>query len=582
MRTLLSDLVYAVRQMRKSPGFTLVAVITLALGIGANAAIFTLVHAILLRPLPVQNPSALYRLGSHDINCCVMGGMQDDWDDFSYALYQKIKQQTPELEDLVAVQAGMSNASVRRSGDDSAARPLHSEYVSGNYFDMFGVGPGLGRVLHSSDDQTGAPPAAVMSYRAWQNYYASDPSVVGSTFTINGSPITVVGIAPAEFFGDRLTDTPPDFWLPLATEPLIHSTNTMLNKPNLHWLYLMGRLKPGIAPDQVGSKVTVELQQWLNSGEGASTIGDGDRSRIAKQKILALPAAGGVATLARDSQKGLRLLMALAGLVLLIACANIANLLLARGTARKMQTSVRLALGARRARLIRQLLTESVVLAVLGGAAGLAVAYLGTRSILAIAFQGSQFIPINPEPSTPVLLFAFGLSLLTGIVFGVAPAWIGSHADPAEALRGVSRSATHGATLPQKMLVVGQAALSLVLVAGAVLMVQSLRKLEHQNFGFQSDHRYIVRVGRAFHDYSPEKREGAYRELRQRMDSIPGVITSSYSMYSPMEGNNWSYLGLYAGPHPSFRRAWRLCFVAAHWAGLLSRRSERGCCAVER
>lgn len=540
MSALFNDLAYALRQLRKAPGFTLVAVITLALGIGANAAIFTLVHAILMRPLPVKNPSALYRLGSHDINCCVIGGLQDDWDDFSYSLYLKIKQETPEFEDLAAIQSGISNANVRRSGDNSPARPLHSEYVSGNYFDTLGIGPGLGRVLHPSDDRAGAPPAAIMSYRAWQNYYANDPSVVGSTFTINGTPITVVGVAPAQFFGDRLTDTPPDFWFPLATEPLMHSDNTMLDKPNLHWLYLVGRVKPGVAPGQLGSKVTVEVQQWLNSGEGASTVGDGDRTRIAKQKVLALPAAGGVATLARDTEKGLRLLMALSGLVLLIACANIANLLLARGAARKMQTSIRLAVGAWRMRLVRQLLTESVVLAVLGGAAGLAVAYLGTRSILAIAFQGSDFIPINPEPSTPVLLFSFGLSLLTGVVFGVAPAWISSHADPAEALRGASRSTTHGATFAQKMLVVAQAALSLVLVAGAVLMVQSLRRLQHQNFGFQSDHRYIVRIGRAFHDYSPEKREGAYRELQQKMNSIPGVITSSYSMYSPMEGNNWS------------------------------------------
>ncbi len=540
MITLLNDLSYALRQMRKSPGFTTVAVITLALGIGANAAIFTLVYAILLQPLPVKDPTSLYRLGSHDINCCVEGGLQDDWDNFSYPLYLKIKEQTPEIQDLTAIHAGLSNTSVRRSGDSSPARPLMSEYVSGNYFDMLGVGPSLGRVLHPTDDQANAPPAAVMSYRTWQNYYASDPSIVGSTFSIDGAPITVVGIAPAAFFGDRLSDTPADFWLPLAMEPYIRTKDSLLNRPNLHWLYLMGRLKPATAPDQVGSKVSVELQQWLNSGEGASTVGDNDHSRIAKQKVLALPAAGGIGSLARDSQKGLRMLMALSGLVLLIACANIANLLLARGTARKMQTSVRLAMGARRARLVRQLLTESVLLALVGGAAGLVVAYLGTHSILAIAFRGSPYIPINPEPSTPVLLFAFALSLLTGIVFGVAPAWISSRANPAEALRGAGRSTTHGATLPQKMLVILQAALSLVLVAGAVLMVQSLRRLEHQNFGFQSDHRYIVRVGRAFHDYSLEKREGAYHELRQRLNSIPGVITSSYSMYSPLEGNNWS------------------------------------------
>jgi len=540
MTTLFNDILYAFRQMRKSPGFTLIAVITLALGIGANAAIFTLLHAILLRPLPVKDPSALYRLGSHEVNCCVIGGLQDNWDDFSYPLYLKIKEGTPEFEELAALQAGLSDASTRRDGDNSPARPLSMEYVSGNYFDMFGVGPALGRMLHPPDDKEGAPPAAVMSYRAWQNYFASDPSVVGSTFSINGAHFTVVGIAAPQFFGDRLTETPPDFWMPLATEPAEAGAQSFLKKSDLHWLYLIGRLKPGVSPAQVEAKVTVELQQWLNSGEGTSTVGDFDRSRIAKQKVLMLPAAGGVASMARDTEKGLRLLMALSGLVLLIACANIANLLLARGAARKLQTSVRLALGARRGRLVRQLLTESVTLAVLGGVAGLFIAYLGTRSILAIAFRGSEFIPISPEPSMPILLFSFALSLLTGIVFGVAPAWIGSHADPAEALRGAGRSTTHGANLAQKMMVVVQAALSLVLVAGAVLMVQSLRKLEHQNFGFQSDHRYIVRVTRAFKGYSLEQRAAAYPELRQKMNSIPGVITSSYSLYSPLEGNNWS------------------------------------------
>ena len=540
MRTLFSDLMYTFRQMRKAPGFTFVAIITLALGIGANAAIFTLVHAILLQPLPVKNPSQLYRLGSHELNCCVQGGLQDDWDNFSYPLYLKIKQDTPEFEELAGFQAGLSNASTRRGGENAPARPLTSEYVSGNYFPMFGVHPATGRLLQLSDDHAGAPPAAVMSYRAWQNYFASDPTVVGSTFTINGVAFTVVGIAPPEFYGDRLTETPPDFWLPLATEPLESGAQGFLNKSYLHWLFLMGRLKPAASPARVESKVTVELQQWLNSGDGASTVGDFPRSRIPNQKVLMLPAAGGVSSMAREAEKGLRLLMGLSGLVLLIACANIANLLLARGTARKLQTSVRLALGARRGRLVRQLLTESVMLAILGGAAGLVVAYLGTRSILAIAFRGAPVIPIDPEPSNPVLLFAFALSLLTGIIFGVAPAWISSHADPAEALRGASRSTTHGATLSQKLLVVLQAALSLVLVAGAVLLVQSLRKLEHQHFGFQSDHRYIVRVERAFHNLSLEQRAGAYRELQQKMNSIPGVITSSYSMYSPLEGNNWS------------------------------------------
>jgi predicted permease len=540
MRTLISDIRYALRQLRQSPGFTLVTVLTLALGIGANTAIFTLVHAVLLQPLPVKNPGQLYRLGATEVNCCVIGGLQDVWDIYSYALYQHIRQQTPELEELAAFQGGLPHVSVRRSGDNSPARPLHSEYVTGNYFTLFGISAAAGRLLNPADDHTGAAPAAVMSYRTWQDNYASDPSIVGSTFVINGSPFTVIGISQAGFFGDRLTENPPDFWMPISLEPVVSGATSFLDHPNIHWLYVMGRLKPGASPAQVQSKVSVELQQWLNSDEGASTVGAHDRSDISKQKVLMIPAAGGVSTLADEAGKGLRLLMTVSGLVLLIACANIANLLLARGTARKSQTAVRLALGARRSRLIRQLLTESVLLAMIGGAVGLVVAFLGTRTILATAFRGSEFIPINPDPSTPVLAFSFALSLVTGILFGVAPAWLNSRADPAEALHASGRSTSQRTSLPQKSLVVLQAAVSLALVAIAILLVQSLRKLEHQSFGFQRDHRYIVHIGRAFQGYSPEKLAGAYRELQQRMSSIPGVITASYSLYTPLGGDNWS------------------------------------------
>jgi len=540
MRTLLQDLSYGTRQLRKSPGFTAVAIITLALGIGANTAIFTLVHAIMLQPLPVKNPGALYRLGSHDVNCCIQGGFQETWDDFSFPLYQQIKTQTPEFEALAAFQAGSTRLSVRRSGDTSPARPMLSEYVTGNYFPMFGLQAAAGRLLSPSDDQPNAAPAAVMSHRTWENYFASDPSVIGSTFNMNGTSFTVVGITPAGFYGDRLSDSPSDFWLPLATEPLVTGPASLLRHPDLHWLFVIGRLKPTASPQQVQAKVSGELQQWLSSGAGVSTVADNKRSEIAKQRTLLLLAAGGVNDLASSTEKLLRLLMAASGLVLLIACANIANLLLARAAARKAQTSVRLALGAGRWRLVRQLLTESVLLSVLGGVAGLVLAFLATRSILAVAFRGAEFIPIDPHPSLPVLLFSFGLSLLTGIVFGVAPAWISSHADPAEALRGATRTTSHGATFSQKVLVVAQAALSLVLVAGAILLVQSLQKLEHQKFGFATDHRYIVRVGHAFDGSSIEKLDASYRELQQRLESIPGVVTAGYSMYSPMEGNNWS------------------------------------------
>jgi len=552
VRTFFQDLTYGLRQLRKAPGFTAVAVLTLALGIGANTAIFTLVHAIIFKPLPVKNPGALYRLGTKEADCCMSGGLQGEWDLFSTDLYKQFERQTPEFEQLAGFEGRSTQLSVRRPGETGPPRALRGEFVTGNYFPMFGLQAFAGRLLAPSDDQENAPPAAVMSYRTWENYFASDPSLVGTTLTFDGNAFTIVGIAPPAFFGDRLTDTPADFWMPLSTEPMQEKAIAVLKSPQMHWLYVMGRLKHGASPSQVEAKVTLELQQWLNSPEGATTIGEDDRSKIAKQKTHMMPAAGGVNGFESQATPLLRLLSATAGLVLLIACANIANLLLARGAARKAQIAVRLALGARRWRLARQLVTESVLLAVVGGAAGLGLAFLATRSILAIAFRGAEYIPINPEPSGAVLLFSFLLSLVTGIVFGVAPAWIASHGDPIEALRGSNRTAAQGASFSQKLLVVCQAALSLVLVAGAILLAQSLRKLEQQHFGFQVDHRYVVHVGEAFQSFPAEKLPGTYREVQARLSAIPGVITASYSLYSPMGGDNWSGPVFFAGRTPDF------------------------------
>ena len=549
---LLQDLSYGLRQLRKSPGFTTIAVLTLALGIGANTAIFTLVHAIVLKPLPVKDPGSLYRLGTKTADCCMSGGLQGEWDLFSTDLYRQFQRQTPEFEQLAAFEGRSTEMSVRRPGETGAPRALRGEFVTGNYFPMLGLQASAGRLLGPSDDQENATPAAVMSYRTWQNYYASDPSIVGTTLTFGGNAFTVVGIAPPDFFGDRLTATPADFWMPLSTEPMVEAGVAVLKQPQMHWLYVMGRLKPGVSPAQVQAKVNLELQQWLSSPQGATTVGEDNRSKIAKQKTYMMPGGGGVNSMQNDAAPLLRLLSATAGLVLLIACANIANLLLARGAARKSQMAVRLALGARRWRLARQLVTESVLLAVLGGAAGLGVAFLATRSILAVAFRGAEYVPINPEPSGAVLLFSFLLSLVTGIVFGVAPAWITSHGDPMEALRGSARTAAQGASFSQKLLVVCQAALSLVLVAGAILLAQSLRKLEQQHFGFQTDHRYVVHVGSAFQSFPAEKLPGTYHELQSRLSAIPGVITASYALYSPMGGDNWSGPVFLPGRTPNF------------------------------
>ncbi len=257
IETVLQDLRYGLRQLARNPTFTVVAILTLALGIGANTAIFTLVDAVMLKSLPVANPKELYRLGNNN-NCCVLGGFQDEWSIYSYQMYEQFRDHTPEFSSMAAFQAGGSELSVRRNGASGPAMPYGGEFVSGNYFSMFGLVAFAGHVITPEDDKPNAPPVAVMSYRAWQQHFGLDPSVIGATFTINQVPYTVSGIAPSGFFGDNLRPDPPDFWLPLGTEPTLDGLNSMLNRP-FHWLYIIGRLKPGAHPSSVQSEVTVEL-----------------------------------------------------------------------------------------------------------------------------------------------------------------------------------------------------------------------------------------------------------------------------------------------------------------------------------
>jgi predicted permease len=413
------------------------------------------------------------------------------------------------------------------------------QFVSSNYFAMFGVHAAAGRTLAATDDASGAPPVTVLSYRTWEQRYARDPSVVGSTFIVNGAGYTIAGIAPAAFFGDTLRADPPDFWIPLSAEPMVRGQNSILNHTGDHWLYSIGRLKPAASLANVEAEVNLELKQWLLDQAG-SNITAKERNQIAKEHIRLTPAGSGVGSLKDTYADALRLLGIVAGLVLLIACANIANLLLARGTAGRIQASIRLALGAPRHRLIRQTLIESILLALLGGAAGLLVAFIGVRAILLLAFRGASFVPIQAAPSLLVLGFAFLLSLLTGIVFGVAPAWISARFEPAGILRGANRSTGNRSTLPQKSLVVLQAALSLVLLAYAGVLTKSLRNLEQQQFGFETSGRVMVSVSPAFTGYSPDRIHAVYQQLERRLPQIAGVQSASFSQYSPMEGTNWS------------------------------------------
>jgi predicted permease len=531
------DLKLALRQFRKSPGFAATVILTISLGIGANVAIFTLVHAILLQSLPVVNPATLYRIGDLD-DCCVNGGYENDngdFDIFSYDLYRHFQDTTPEFEQLAAFQSGHNSVNVRTG--QAPAKAETAEYVSGNYFSTFGLGAFAGRTLLSSDDQPGAAPVAVLSYQAWQINHAADNSVVGSTFYIQNKPFTIVGISPPGFYGDRIDSNPPAIWIPLNMEPIIEGETSILKQPDTNWLYVLGRVKPGVTPGSLQAKLSNTLRQWLST-QPAYTL-NGAQTEIPKQHVVITPAGAGVQNMQQEAGSGLHLLMGISGLVLLVACANIANLLLAKGATRRVETSISMALGAARSRLVRQMLVESLLLGCAGGLVGIALAYGGARMILALAFPDSPNLPIHASPSLAVLAFAFALSLLTGLIFGVVPAWITSHSDPAEALRGVNRSTKDRASLPQKSLIVFQAALSLVLLIGAGLLTKSLRNLEHQDFGITTANRYVFHFDPAGAGYTIATVPAFNERVEREFSSLPGVQSVGLALYSTLEGNNW-------------------------------------------
>ncbi len=525
----------------KRRALRLTVVITLALGIGANTAIFTLVHAILLRSLPVANPSQLYRIGDEN-QCCVDGGFpQDasqtgDFSIFSYDLYEHLKQSAPEFEELAASQAGIWDWNVRRGNE--RAKSLKGQFVSGNFFSALGIGAYAGRLFSPNDDTFSAPPAVVLSYAGWQGEYSGDPAIVGSTIYIQAKPFNVIGIAPPGFYGDRVTETPPALWMPLHTEPYLDFDGGILSESESHWLYLLGRVHAGTNVSALQSKLTVALRQWILSRP--NLIANGGAALVPRMHVVLSPGGGGIQRLQNHVGRGLEMLMALSTLVLLIACANIANLMLARATRRRADIALRAALGAGRRRILREILTDSVMLSCVGGVAGLIVAYAGCRTILALVFPDAKNMPISANPSLPVLGFALLVSLVTGILFGLAPAWFSLHAQPAEALRGASRTMRDRSSLPQKSLVAFQTALSVVLIAGAILMTKTLANLENQNFGVVAANRYVMHFDAQGAGYTLDKLPAFYREIRDRFSALPGVDTASLALYSPLEGENWS------------------------------------------
>ncbi len=548
MGPLTGNVRYALRRLRLSPVFTTAAVLTLALGIGGTTAIFTLIDAVMLRSLPVSDPGQLYRIGDGD-DCCVEGGPQNRWGMFSFPLFERLRAEAPEFEEVTAFKAGGARMSVRREKIEQSARPLRSEYVTGNYFSTLGVGSFGGRVFTPQDDTPAAPPVVVLSHHSWQTVYGSDTSVVGSTFMIEGHPFTVIGVAPPGFFGETLRGDPPDIWIPLQKEPLIDGEGELLHQSVSAWLRVIGRLRPGASTAGMAPRLTGVLRQWMvnDSHYPANWLSD-IKQTLPKQIINVVPAGSGVAEMKEEYGRSLQILLSVCGLVLLIACANVANLLLARSATQRSQTAVRLAMGASRRQIVTQALTESVLLAIGGSIAGLIVASAAARLLLALAFRNAHFLPISVAPSPMVFGFALALAVLTGILFGAAPAWFATRTDPADALRGSGRGNSGRSSFASKGLLILQAALSVVLVAGATMLARSLNNLEQQDFGYRVPGHVEVELRNPPASYTLPQLNALYRQLQERLTQLPGVRGAGLAMYNPLT-DNWGEMIFVAG-HP--------------------------------
>jgi len=543
IENVVQDLRLAIRRMSRDRGLTAVALISLALGIGANAAIFTLMNAVFLRSLPVRNPAGLLLLGdarSQAFSACIHESVCSYWWD----LYKPLRD-ADILESLAAFQSADNTVfSIRRPGWTSSSLAVVKP-VSGNYFGVLGVDAAMGRTIATSDDLESATPTAVVSYRYWMERLDGSSGVVGSTISINGSPFSIIGVAAKGFFGDTLQPNPPSLWVPVSSIRRISpEAGSPLDMPDMHWLYLIGRLKPGVSSVQARERLTAALQNWALSREGSNPSPE-DLQRIKGTYIEFTPGGGGISHMRRDYSQTLWLLLGISLAVLTITCVNLANLLLARGTGRRIEDAVRHALGASRGRLIQQSMTESLTLAIAGGALGLMVGSEGVTLLLTLLFGTAHDIPIPTTPDIRVLAFTFVLSCAAAIFFGLLPA-LRINAEIAPEIRrgspGISGSALSLRRFGiGKTLIVLQVALALVVLAGAGSFARSLENLSHQSFGYNREHALIVRVDPIVAGYKYEQLGALYERLLSRLNAIAGVKSASLSTYSPFNGCCWSF-----------------------------------------
>jgi predicted permease len=527
VHTLLQDVRYALRMLRKSPGFTTVAVITLALGIGANTAIFTVVNALLLKMLPVKDPPQLVVVGDPmRVNNRSTGNPRTD--NFSYPLYKELRDQNSVFSGLCAAATDHRIEADEGQGGMSAEK-VTGRMVSGNYFSVLGVEPAAGRLFSDSDDTAvNANPVVVLGYGYWERRFALSPSIIGKDIRLNGYPFTVVGVAPVGFDGDVVGEDMA-VYVPLSMQPEIMRGRLWRNAPDVSWLMLLGRLKPGENAAQAEANLNVVLQQALNGNYGALLSADDKQAlRDPKARIRVSAGGTGISELRGEYRVPLLLMMGIVGLVLLIACVNVANLLLARAAGRQREIAVRLAIGAKWNRLLQQFLTESILLAFLGGIAGSLLSVWGVR-VLVRLFGSGTALPLSPDAR--VLGFTIAISLLAGIFFGFAPALRALSVPVSPALKESGRGASdRGSRLTwNKGLIACQVALSLLVLFAASLLVRSLQKLMTQDFGYARGRLVVARLDPTAAGYNSDGMKSLAQQLVARLEGAPGVRAVTYS-----------------------------------------------------
>jgi len=526
MGALLQDLRYALRMLAKSPGFTVVAILTLALGIGANAAIFSLTDQVLLRLLPVQKPEELVVLHSP--------GPQPgrNWSDgdrsvvWSYPMYKDLRDNNRVFSGLLARFA--TQASVSGQGQTELA---NAELVTANYFEVLGVRPALGRVFNSQDETApGANPVAVLSYGYWQRRFGRDPGILNKQLVVNGISMTVVGVVRPGFFGVQVGQT-PEIFVPITMKAQMTPNWYGLADRQDHWLAILGRLRPGISAAKAEAGLQPEYSAILQSEVSAMKSSPQTKKDFLAKKILLNTGSHGRPILQRDARQPLLMLLSMVGLVLLIACANLASLLVARGEARQREIAVRMAMGAGRWRLIRQLLTESLLISLAGGAAGLMVGSWTLGALVSSVPDNIGASGLHGKFDYRVLAFALGLSVLTGILFGFLPALRSTRADLQTTLREQGANVFGGKSNVRlrKVLLVSQVALTAVLLASAGFFVRSLMNLKSQDLGVRTDHVIQLSVSPELNRYTPVQTVALVDRLRESMAALPGVHSVSAS-----------------------------------------------------